>query len=240
MDRTRDRLGGRWRRYRRRLIVPVRLLRWERWLRCRLLRCSEASRHRNMSRPALGSLRLLWCSTSQCRPDQASPALRSLRLLGAGLHRLWVPVLRLGAVELARRWLRRGRGRLWLLLRLWLGVLRLLGHLLRHRSRCLPLPVLLRSLLTRCSTTLSIRQSRKLTRKNRLFIAWRNLLAVKRNVQLDARLAASILRVLAGIKSGQQFLNQGVGKLQVAFVIRLVGSALAIVYPKRSAIGAIL
>jgi hypothetical protein len=127
-----------------------------------------------------------------------------------------------------------------LLLRLWLGVLRLLGHLLRHRSRCLPLPVLLRSLLTRCSTTLSIRQSRKLTRKNRLFITWRYLLRVKRNVELDARLAASILLILAGIESGQQLLNQGVGKLQVAFVIRLVGSIFAIVYPQRSAIGAML
>ena len=127
-----------------------------------------------------------------------------------------------------------------LLLRLWLNVLRLLGHLLRHWSRRLPLPVLLRRLLTRCSTTLGIRQGRKLTRKNRLFITWRYLLRVKRNVELDARLAASILRILAGIESSQQFLNQSVGKLQVAFVIRLVGSAFAIINPKRSAVGTIL
>ena len=90
------------------------------------------------------------------------------------------------------------------------------------------------------SAILGFRYGRKLTRKNRLFIAWRNLLAIKRNVELDAGLAASILRVLAGIESGLQFLNQSVGKLQVAFVIRLVSSALAIVYPKRSAVGTML
>jgi hypothetical protein len=153
-----------------------------------------------MGRPALGSLRLLW-------------------LLGLRLHRLWVPVLRLRAVELARvargrLWLKRGwinrlwlsRGRLGplrLLLRLRLDVLRCCFRLILRHLRCLRLLILLRRLLTRCSTTLSLSQSRKLTRKNRLFIAWRNLLAIKRNVELDARLTTSILRVLAGIESSQ-------------------------------------
>ena len=178
-----------------------------RWRGHGLLWCSEASGSRNMSRPALGSLRLL-------------------RLW---LHRLRVPVLRLGAVELAGGWLGRGRSRL-----------RLLGYLLRHRSLRLRLLILLRRLLACRSAILSLAQSRKLTRKNRLFITWRYLLRVKRNVELDARLAASILLILAGIESGQQFLNQSVGKLQVAFVIRLVGSIFAIVDPQRSAIGAIL
>jgi hypothetical protein len=131
-----------------------------------------------MSRPAFG--RLLW------------------------LHRLRAPVLRLRAIELAggrlwlsRSWLRRLRllGPLRLLLWLWLNLLR----------RCLL--VLLRGLLACSSAVLGFAQSRELTRKDRLFIARRYLLRVKRNVELNARLAAAILRVLAGIKCSQQLLD---------------------------------
>lgn len=63
---------------------------------------------------------------------------------------------------------------------------------------------------------------------------------VKRNVQLNARLAATIRHVLTGIKCSQQLLDQSVRKFQVAFVIRLVSRAFAIINPKRSAVGAIL
>jgi hypothetical protein len=132
------------------------------------------------------------------------PALRR-RLLW--LHRLWVPVLRLGAVELARGRLWLSRGRLWrlrllrplrLLLRLWLWL---------NLLRCLRLLVLLRGLLACSSAILRFGHSRKLTRKDRLFIARRYLLRVKRNVQLNARLTAAILRVLAGIECSQQLLD---------------------------------
>jgi hypothetical protein len=133
-----------------------------------------------MGRPAIG--RLLW------------------------LHRLRAPVLRLRAVELAggRLWLSRSGLGLWLWL---LGPLRLLLWLRLNLLRYLRLLVLLRSLLACSSAVLGFAQSRKLTRKDRLFIARRYLLRVKRNVQLNARLTAAILRVLAGIECSQQLLD---------------------------------
>jgi hypothetical protein len=151
-----------------------------RWRSDRLLWRGEASGHRHMSRPAFG--RLLW------------------------LHRLRAPVLRLRAVELAggRLWLSRSGLGLWLWL---LGPLRLLLWLRLNLLRYLRLLVLLRSLLACSSAVLGFAQSRKLTRKDRLFIARRYLLRVKRNVQLNARLTAAILRVLAGIKCSQQLLD---------------------------------
>jgi hypothetical protein len=97
--------------------------------------------------------------------------------------------VRLHRLRLSRSWLR-------LLLRLWLRLL-----------RCLRLLVLLRGLLACGSAVLGFAQSRKLTGKNRLFIARRYLLRVKRNVQLNARLTAAILRVLAGIECSQQLLD---------------------------------
>jgi hypothetical protein len=150
-----------------------------RWRSDRLLWRGEASGHRHMGRPALGR-RLLWLC----------------------LHRLRAPVLRLGAVELARGrlWLSRSGLGLWLWL---LGPLRLLLWLRLNLLRCLRLLVLLRGLLACSSAVLGFRQSKKLTRKNRLFIARRYLLRVKRNVELNARLAAAILRVLAGIECSQ-------------------------------------
>jgi hypothetical protein len=145
-----------------------------RWRSDRLLWRGEASGHRHMSRPAFG--RLLW------------------------LHRLRAPVLRLGAVELSRSWLRLSRS--WLRRLRLLGPLRLLLWLwLNLLRRCLL--VLLRGLLACSSAVLGFAQSRELTRKDRLFIARRYLLRVKRNVELNARLAAAILRVLAGIECSQ-------------------------------------
>jgi hypothetical protein len=127
------------------------------------------------------------------------PALRR-RLLR--LHRLWVPVLRLGAVELAwsRLWL--SRGRLWLS-GSWLGPLRLLLRLWLSLLRRLRLLVLLRGLLACSGAVLGFAQSRKLAGKDRLLVARRYLLRVKRNVQLNTRLAASVLRVLTGVKCSQ-------------------------------------
>jgi hypothetical protein len=141
------------------------------------------------------------------------PALGGLRLLWLRLHRLWVPVLRLGAVELARSrlglsgswlglWLRL-LGPLRLLLGLRLDVLRCCFRLILRHLRCLRLLVLLRGLLACSSAILRFGYSRKLAGKNRLFIARRYLLRVKRNVELNARLATAILLVLAGIKSSQ-------------------------------------
>jgi hypothetical protein len=132
------------------------------------------------------------------------PAFRSGRLLW--LHRLRAPVLRLGAIKLAwgRLWLSRSGLGLWLWL---LRPLRLLLWLWLNLLRCLRLLVLLRGLLACSSAILRFGYSRKLTRKDWLFIARRYLLRVKRNVQLDARLAATILHVLAGIKCSQQLLN---------------------------------
>jgi hypothetical protein len=151
-----------------------------RWRSDRLLWRGETSGHRHMGRPAIG--RLLW------------------------LHRLRAPVLRLRAVELAggRLWLSRSGLGLWLWL---LGPLRLLLWLRLNLLRYLRLLVLLRSLLACSSAILRFGHSRKLTRKDRLFIARRYLLRVKRNVQLNTRLTAAILRVLAGIECSQQLLD---------------------------------
>jgi hypothetical protein len=157
-----------------------------RWRSDRLLWRGEASGHRHMSRPAFRGL---------------------LRL-----HRLRAPVLRLGAIELTwdRLWLSRSGLGLWLWL---LGPLRLLLWLRLNLLRCLRLLVLLRGLLARSSAVLGFAQSRKLAGKDRLFIARRYLLRVKRNVELDAGLAAAILRVLTGIKCGQQLLDQRIRNL---------------------------
>jgi len=104
--------------------------------------------------------------------------LELLELLGLRLRLCWLWRLR---VTLGSR-----LGRIALRL-LWLRVLRLLRRLLLGR-----LGISLRSLLACKGALLRCGHSRNTARQDRLFIAEIDLLRVKRNIELDARLAVVV------------------------------------------------
>jgi hypothetical protein len=166
------------------------------------------------------------------------------------LGRLLICRLRLGL----RRWRgsRKSRRRRLLvgrLLRRVLGLRLLIRRLglrrwsvtLRMRRWHLGL-ILLRGLLACSSAFHGLSYGGKLAAHDRLRLAAGTsaaVLSIKSKVQLDAGLAAPILNVLAGIKRGSKLLKKRPGNLKVALVIRLIGSSLAGVHPKRSAIGTV-
>ena len=166
--------------------------------------------------------RRLWGSEASGHRHMGRPA------IGRRLLRLWLLVLGL-------------RGRLW---RLGVHLRRLL--VLRPRLlliRRLGLRLARLGLLAKGRALLGLGHGRELTRKDRLRLAGCRhpaLLRVKRKVELDAGLPATILHVLASIESSLKLLQQCVGDFKIAFVIRLVGGSLVRVHPKGSAIGAIL
>jgi hypothetical protein len=84
---------------------------------------------------------------------------------------------------------------------LWLCVLRLLGSLLLGR-----LGISLRSLLACKGAILCLGYSRNTAGQDRLFLAGIDLLRVKRNIELDTRLAAVVSFVLARVKCSVCFL----------------------------------
>jgi hypothetical protein len=84
---------------------------------------------------------------------------------------------------------------------LWLCVLRLLRRLLLGR-----LGIPLRSLLACKGAILCLGYSRNTAGQDRLFLAGIDLLRVKRNIELDTRLAAVVSFVLAKVKCSVCFL----------------------------------
>lgn len=161
---------------------------------------------------------------------------RSHRGRCLGLHRLLV--LRL------LRGLRHGCRRCRLL------VLRLWRKLLRHRRRgcrglglrvlrLLALLVLRGGLLAHRSAVLRLGHGRKLARECRPCPAgcrYARLLRIQRQVELQARLATTVLLILAGIESGAQFLKKRPADFKIALKVRLIGGSFAVVDPKRGAI----
>ena len=124
--------------------------------------------------------------------DRLRLRLRLRELLGLRLRLCWLWGLR---VTLGSR-----LGRIALRL-LWLRVLRLLRRLLLGR-----LGISLRSLLACKGALLRCGHSRNTARQDRLFIAEIDLLRVKRNIELDARLAVVVSFVLARVKCSICFL----------------------------------
>ena len=116
--------------------------------------------------------------------------------------------------------------------------------LLRHggrwlRGRGLPVLLLRRLLLllpcgTSGGTLLHFAQGRDHTGHHRSPVA--TLLRIERKVKLDARLATAIRLVLARAESSAQLLKQSIADLNIATVVRLIGSVLVLVHPEGSTV----